>query len=152
MTVNFATPIAHQVVRHPAPADYTRFNNAIATGRAFRQPLVTAPNANDFAPGLELFLSSADDIADLFAWFDGFVSWQPAPAAGDAATVVLETGKDVLSVPGKATTLSSLRTVEARPKRALYSNAEEGAVRAAISDLLTNSFNGAAAAPGNSST
>jgi hypothetical protein len=141
MSVNFATPVAHQV-----SADYSGFNNAITIGRSFRQPLVTASNPNGWAPGLELFLSPAGNIADLFAWFDGLVSWQPAPAAGQSATLVLETGLDVLTAPGAPTTLSSLRTLEARPKRALYSNADEDWVHTALTDLLTQSFNSAAAA------
>jgi hypothetical protein len=144
MAVNFATPIAHQTA-----ADYSRFNNAIAVGRPFRQPLVTAPNPNNFAPGLELFLSANDDIADIFAWLDGFVSWQPAAAAGSAAALILETAPDVLEVAGPATTLASLRTLEARPKKVIYENADEAAVRTALESLLTTSFAAASANPRN---
>jgi len=89
---NFATPIAHQTA-----ANYAAFNNAVAVGRPFRQPLQTATNPADFSPGLELFLSATGDVSVIFCWLDGKLTWERLTLAGtvsvaNASTTVAGTG------------------------------------------------------------
>lgn len=96
MGSNFATPIAHQTAR-PYPA----FANALAVGRPFRQPLQTAANPANFSRGLELFLSSAGNVADIFCWLDGKLQWERLALAG---TVSVTGGSDTVNGAGTAWT------------------------------------------------
>lgn len=89
---NFATPIAHQTT-----SNYAAFTNALVVGRPFRQPLQTAANPADFSRGLELFLSSAGDVAVIFCWLDGKLRWERLTLAGtvsvtNASATVTGTG------------------------------------------------------------
>jgi|GEM_PF-6242928 len=91
---NFATPIAHQTT-----ANYAAFANALTLGRPFRQPLQTAANPADFSRGLELFLSSTGDVAVVFAWLDGKLTWQRLTVAG---TIALTSGSATVTGSGTA--------------------------------------------------
>ncbi len=89
---NFATPIAHQTT-----ANYAAFTNALVVGRPFRQPLQTATNPADFSRGLELFLSATGDVAIIFCWLDGRLTWERLTLAGtvsvtNASATVTGTG------------------------------------------------------------
>jgi hypothetical protein len=146
MTVNFATPFAHQT-----GGNYASFNNAVVVGRPFRQPLIAAPNPGNFSSGLELFFSSVGDVANVYSWFDGTLTWEAATVASPGHRLHLETHPLVLRKPGAATSLSSLSTLEARPQKAIYENLDQPAVQAALETLLTDAYNAAVAAPGNTS-
>src|SRR5262245_13919158 len=124
MPVNFATFIAHQ-----ASADYTAFNNALTPGRPFRQPLQTAPNPNDYAAGLELFLSSAGDVAIVYACLSGILRWQVATAANPGHRLILLL--DPTIVTGN-NTLASLPMIEALPYRIIYENVDQNTVQASL--------------------
>jgi hypothetical protein len=91
---NFATPIAHQTA-----GPYPTFTNALAVGRPFRQPLQTAPNPANFSRGLELFLSSAGDVAVIFSWLDGRLRWERLTLAG---TVAVTNGSATVTGTGTA--------------------------------------------------
>jgi len=122
MPVNFATPIAHQT-----GADYSAFNNALAVGRPFRQPLQTAPNPNNFVPGLELFLSGAGDIPVIYSWLDGLLRWQAASGAQTQNRLVLTTNPRLLA---GNTNLPGLNLLEGLPVKVIYENFDQSAVQA----------------------
>lgn len=94
MGSTFATPIAHQVA-----GPYPLFANALVVGRPFRQPLQTAPNPANFSPGLELFMSSAGDVANIFCWLDGKLRWERLALAG---TVTVTSGSATVTGAGTA--------------------------------------------------
>jgi hypothetical protein len=131
LTVAFATPIAHQTV-----ANYAAFNNALVLGRPFRQPLLTGPNPADFSHGLELILSSAGVVADIYGWLDSTLTWVPASAAAPGDRLVLTVDPHVLSMPGSDTSLSSVPTLERKPRRAVYENVDRAAVQTALEMIL----------------
>jgi hypothetical protein len=139
MAVNLALFFAHQTA-----ADYTRFANAVARGRPYRQALQSAADAASFAPGVELFFSNAGDVADIFAWLDGDLSWRPAGAARPANQLAIVTS--ATSLTGNSN-LPGLRMVEAPPLTAIYDNVDPAAVRASLDGLLRQSYVNAAAAP-----
>ncbi|PVE22766.1 hypothetical protein DC522_19150 [Microvirga sp. KLBC 81] len=90
----FATPIAHQTA-----GPYPAFTNALVVGRPFRQPLQTAANPASFSRGLELFMSSAGDVANIFCWLDGKLRWERLTLAG---TVSVTNGSDTVNGAGTA--------------------------------------------------
>jgi hypothetical protein len=139
MPVNFATPVAHQTT-----ANYAAFNNAITLGRPFRQPLLTAPNPADFSSGWELFLSSAGDVAVVYAWLDGTLTWQASATAAPGNRLTLET--DVRVRTGNQA-LPRLRIVEAHPARAIYENVDQASVQTALEAVLNAAYAAAVAAP-----
>lgn len=139
MTVNFATPIAHQPT-----ANYTAFSNAITLGRAFRQPLLTAPNPATFCRGWELFLSSAGDVDRVFAWLDGTLTWQASTAAAAGDRLILETDTAIRTA---RTGLRQLQIVEAHPVRATYENLSQAGVQVSLEALINAAYTTAAAAP-----
>jgi hypothetical protein len=139
MAVNFATPIAHQ-----SSANYTAFNNAIAVGRSYRQSLQTAPNPANFAPGLELFLSSTGDVAMIFSWLDGVLTWQASSVAQPGNRLILTTEPRILA--GDAN-LPSLNFVETLPQKAIYENIDQAAVQTALETLLNTAYAAAVADP-----
>ncbi len=139
MSVSFATPIAHQT-----GSNYTAFNNAIALGRPYRQPLQTAPNPNNFAPGLELFLSSAGDVAVIYSWLDSSLSWLAASGAQPANRLALNTDSRILI--GKAS-LSGLNIVESLPDQVIYENVDQTSVQTALETLLNSAYTAAVADP-----
>jgi hypothetical protein len=130
--VNFATPIAHR-----EDQNYAAFAGALTIGRPFRQPLETAPDPALHAPGLEIFLSSAGDVSRIFAWLDGTLTWVAATVADPGHRLVLETDPLNHKAPGAALSFASLKTVEAKPGRAVYENVDQDAVRDALVQLLT---------------
>jgi hypothetical protein len=91
--VNFATPIAHQET-----GDYSSFDHALAIGRPFRQPLLTAPDPDKHSPGLEVLLSESGRVASFYSWLDGILRVEPA-TAGRASRLVL--GKRVYAAGDK---------------------------------------------------
>ena len=132
MTVNFATPIAHQT-----GPNYAAFTNAVVVGRAFRQPLLTAPNPANFSQGMELFLSSAGAVADIHAWLDSTITWVASTAAAPGDRLVLTARPHVHSAPGAVTSLASVPTLERKPRRAIYENVERAAVQTALETILS---------------
>jgi hypothetical protein len=128
--VNFATPIAHQT-----GSDYTAFNNALATGRPFRQILQTAPNPSDFVPGLELFTLSTGDVSKLFSWLDGILRWRSSSTTEPGDRLILETDP---RTTGSRSGLSRLPMIESIPHSAIYENVDRAAVQAALENLLRN--------------
>jgi hypothetical protein len=135
MTVNFATPIAHQT--NP---NYSAFANAVVIGRPFRQPLITAPAAGGFAAGLELFLSSAGDVPLLFAWLDSTVTFVPATATAPGDRLVLTVDPRVLTSPGTTTTLGSVTMLERKPKKLTFENVDRVAVQTALESVLNDAY------------
>lgn len=139
MAINFATPIAHRT-----DTNYAAFANALARGRPFRQPLQTAPTPANFAPGLEVFLTSAGEVANLYAWLDGTLTWQASTASDPGHRLILTTSPRVLSGTGS---LSSLHTLEGKPREAIYENVDQAAVLTALETLISTAYTAAAAAP-----
>jgi hypothetical protein len=141
LTVNFATPFAHQTT-----SDYAAFNKALVIGRPFRQPLLTAPNPAAVSPGMEIFMSSAGAVADIYAWLDSTLSWAPAtpPAPGDRLVATL--WPLILNTPG-GTSLGSVPMLERKPRRAIYENVDRTAVRDAVAALLVTAHADAVANP-----
>jgi hypothetical protein len=138
MPVNFTAPIAHQT-----GSDYSAFNNAITLGRPYRQPLQTAPNPNQFATGLELFLSSTGDVAVLYSWLDGILTWQHSIAT-QASRLILTTDPRILT---GSKSLSKLNLIEALPQKAIYENVDQASVQRALEALLNAAYSAAAADP-----
>src|SRR5918992_3617054 len=136
MTVTFATPLVHQT-----GSDYTAFNNALAVGRAFRQPLETATGGAGFAPGLELFTKEA--ASDLYAALDGTIRWQPETATS-GAQLILEVSPTSLRGSGS---LLGLNMVEAPPARLVYDNVDKDEAKAALEALLQTTYDAAKAKP-----
>ncbi len=142
MTVNFATPIAHQT-----GANYVAFTNAIVVGRSFRQPLLTAANPANFSRGLELFLSSAGVVADIYAWLDSTVTWVAATIADPGDRLILTAMPHVHQAPGSTTSLASVPALERKPKRATYENVNRAEVQTALEAVLNGAHAAAAGAP-----
>lgn len=132
MTVNFATPIAHQT-----GANYAAFSNAVAPGRPFRQPLLTGPNPTNFSHGVELFLSSAGAVADIYSWLDSTLTWATATASTPGDRLVLTVRPPVLIAPGRNASLASVPTLEHKPRRARYENVDRASVLNALEAILT---------------
>lgn len=132
MPTNFATFIAHQTT-----ANYSSFANALVLGRPFRQPALTAPTPANFSSGLELFLSSAGDVAAIYAWFAGELEWQAATTANPGDRLILRTG-----TPNN---LNRVAMIEAAPARAVYENVDAAAVQTSLEALLNAAHTAAAA-------
>ena len=130
--VNFATPIAHQ-----PNADYSVFDKALTVGRDFRQPLQTAPDPDKYVSGLELFLSSAGDVAAIFSWFDAALTWQPSSATALGNRLVLTLDPRVLY---GSSSLAGLVMIEAKPLLTIYENVDQAAVQSALETLLNTAY------------
>ena len=107
--MTFATPIAHQET-----GDDSSFENALAIGRPFRQPLLTASIPNKHAPRTRGTAVRAGSFASLYSWLDGILGAAPA-TAGRAARLVRDTEPSVLlRQDGRKRTLACLVAVEGR--------------------------------------
>jgi hypothetical protein len=122
LSVNFATPVAHQT-----DGTYAAFTNMLVIGQPFQQPLVTVPN---HSAGMELFLSSAGAVADIYAWLDSTLTWATESATAPGHRLVLAVRPDV------AAALGPLRTLEPKPRRAVYENVDLPAVQNALVSIL----------------
>jgi hypothetical protein len=143
MSVDFATPIAHQT-----GGNYNAFNNALVLGRPFRQPLQTAPSPNNFSRGTEIFFPSAGVVADIFAWFDGTLEFEAGTLAEPGDRLVLTTDPLVLFNSDRGVrTLASLHTLEAKPRRAIYENVDLAAVKLSLQSVLLHAYIDAGANP-----
>ncbi|HEV3000606.1 MAG TPA: hypothetical protein VGW75_07695 [Solirubrobacteraceae bacterium] len=146
-TVRFATPVADR-----RAGGYDDFANALARGRPFRQPVLTPPDGAGFSAGLELFLSSAGDVAALAAVLDGTLTWRAGTAEAPGDRLVLEVAADVAGRPRgvgrvRGTGLGALALVEGPPRVVEYENVDAAAVAAALHDLIAAAYAAAQADP-----
>jgi hypothetical protein len=121
--VNFATPVAHRET-----ADYALFKDRIFRNRPYRQDLKSFPDPGKFAAGLELFLSPEAEVADVYAWLDGGITWKAADGTGPHQLVLdmdVPTGNRLAGI-----------WQPMRQPLAVYENLDQNGVREALKALL----------------
>ena len=125
---DLALPVGH-VPAIPAPAGPAALQ--FCAGRRFRQPIdMVAPE--HFSAGLELWLNAASPDSNLYAMFDGALTFRPAPAAGGAALVV------AVSSPSQDRFKDIRGVLEPPPFQVTYDNVDQPGVRNALIDLILN--------------
>ncbi|HEX6480489.1 MAG TPA: hypothetical protein VF043_16760 [Ktedonobacteraceae bacterium] len=127
---DLALPLGHV----PASAG-TAPSLQVCLGRPFRQP-VDLPDSTNYSQGLELWVNDADPDRELFAMFDGELSFVPAPAAGQPDTLRLNvspgTQNQYNNIPG---------LLEPVPSLLIYENVDQALVKVALSELIQVAYN-----------
>ena len=144
MSVNFAMPIAHRTT-----TDYSAYNNELAVGRQFRQPLNSLPDASQFAPGVEIFIMNTatdplpvDDISSIYSLLDGTLSWQGGSTSAPANQLMLGLAPN--------TAIENL-LLEGPPKQMVYDNVDQATVQAALEAILNDAYTFASTHPNQNS-
>lgn len=120
MAIKFAMPVSHQA------------NTPVAKGTlSFHQPVAGKPS--DTVHGIELFVPDTSPGADVFASFDGKLTYKPASGSSPNALELLIDQKT--DAP-----LGKVVSVEGRPTRILYEDVDPAGVRTALVTLLTENY------------
>ncbi len=135
MALNFATPLAHETV-----FNYVAYNNTMTVGRPFRQPVTTAPNANNFSDGLEIFLSNTGNSANLYSWLNGILKWEQGAGGVRPHKIIIETGPENFLAGRSARNFSTLKILESHPQKAIYHNPDQAEVQTALEKILNDAY------------